>query len=82
MRMNGPTPVRRRKAINVSLDPRLVEEARELGVNLSRACEHGLYDVVRTERRRQWQKEHAEAIASSNAYVERHGLPRAKYRMF
>ncbi|HZT04557.1 MAG TPA: type II toxin-antitoxin system CcdA family antitoxin [Steroidobacteraceae bacterium] len=29
----------------------------------------------------QWQQENAEAIRSSNEYVEKHGLPLAKYRM-
>jgi antitoxin CcdA len=39
--MNAQRP-RRRKATNLSLDEKLVAEAKELGVNLSRACEAGL----------------------------------------
>ena len=79
MRMNDLTPVRR-KAINVSLDPKLVEEARALGINVSRACETGLVDVTRAARKKKWQEENAEAIASSNAYVEKYGLPLEKFR--
>lgn len=82
MRMNAPDPVRRRKATNVSLDPKVVEEARALGINVSQACETGLERANKAERERRWLEENAEAIASSNAYVERHGLPLAKYRMF
>lgn len=33
------------------------------------------------ELRRVWQEESVEAIASSNAYVEKYGLPLAKYRL-
>ena len=29
-----------------------------------------------------WREENAEALKSSNAYVETHGLPLAKYRQF
>jgi post-segregation antitoxin (ccd killing protein) len=36
--------------------------------------------AVRAERKRQWQAENAEAIASSNAWVEEHGLPLGPYR--
>lgn len=71
-----------RRPANISLDPRLVAEARELGVNLSRACERGLVAQLAEERARRWQEENAEAIASSNAYVEEKGLPLAEFRLF
>ncbi|THD36745.1 MAG: post-segregation antitoxin CcdA [Sphingomonas sp.] len=71
-----------RRPTNVSLDAALVEQARELGINVSRACEDGLSDVVRAERRRRWIEENREAMEASNAYVAENGLPLAKYRMF
>ena len=83
MGMNDPAPIRRRrKATNVSLDQDLVDEARALGINLSRACEVGLARANRAEREHRWRADNAEAIASSNEYVERHGLPLARHRMF
>ena len=77
--MNDRTPLRR-KPTNVSLDAALVADAKALGINLSRACETGLAAELKAERERQWREENAEAIASSNAYVEKYGLPLAKYR--
>ena len=74
------TPFRR--PTNVSLDGDLVEEARALDINISRACEEGLERVVREERRRRWIEENREAMEASNAYVRDHGLPLARYRMF
>jgi antitoxin CcdA len=68
----------RRKPTNLSLDARLVAEARRLGLNLSRAAEAG----IRREAARRWQAENAEAIRQSNAFVAEHGLPLAKFRMF
>lgn len=71
-----------RRPTNVSLDARLVEEARQLEINISRACEEGLEKTVREERRRRWIEENREAMEASNEYVRQHGLPLAKYRMF
>jgi len=71
-----------RRPTNVSLDAELVEEARSLGINISRACEEGLERVVREERRRRWIEENREGMEAYNEYVREHGLPLAKYRMF
>ncbi|MFC3441307.1 type II toxin-antitoxin system CcdA family antitoxin [Sphingobium rhizovicinum] len=71
-----------RKATNLSLDVDLVADAKELGINLSRACEEALRKEIAAERGRRWQEENAAGIAASNAYVEKYGLPLEKYRMF
>lgn len=71
-----------RRATNVSLDARLVQTAREYGINVSRACEEGLARQVADERDRRWQEENREAIDCYNAYIAKHGLPLAKYCTF
>lgn len=71
-----------RKATNVSLQAGMVEEAKRLGINVSRACETGLSAEIAKAHALQWQADNAGAIASSNAWVERNGLPLARYRQF
>lgn len=71
-----------RRATNVSLNREHVAEARELGINLSQACERGLVETLAEARAAKWLKENREAIESSNAWVEANGLPLAKYRLF
>ena len=71
-----------RKATNLSLDNELLLEARALGVNVSRAAEEGLRAAVRIARADAWRAENAEALASSNAWVEANGLPLAAFRQF
>jgi antitoxin CcdA len=71
-----------RRPINVSLDAALIEEARALGINISRACEHGLAEEIAKQRRQRWLDENQEAIEGWNKYVEEHGLPLEKYRQF
>jgi antitoxin CcdA len=71
-----------RRATNVSLSAHLIEEARRLGINISQACEQGLEAQVRQSLRDAWLEENREAIEASNAWVEKNGLPLAKYRQF
>jgi len=70
-----------KKATNVSLAEALLTAARQLGVNVSQAAEAGLAKAVADKRAEEWLKENAEAIASSNAYVDEHGLPFPEYRV-
>jgi len=72
----------RKRRTNLTLDAGLVEEARVLGVNLSQACEAGLTQQVRSARAAAWLEENRAALESSNAWVEKHGLPLARHRMF
>jgi antitoxin CcdA len=72
----------RKRSTNVSLSEALVKEARELGINISQACEEGLRAAAKAERERRWLEENAEAIDSYNKWVAEHGNPLAKYRMF
>lgn len=71
-----------RKPTNLSLDSVLLSEARALDVNLSRAAEDGIRVEVRRAQALRWHQENAAALASSNAYVEEHGLPLSKHRQF
>jgi len=71
-----------RRPTNVSLDRALVEEAKAMGINLSQACERGIAVQVAKLRAERWLEENRAAIESSNAYVEAHGLPLARFRQF
>lgn len=71
-----------RRATNVSLDARLLAEARNLDVNISRAAEQGLARAIAERRAALWLEENRAALESSNAYIEQSGLPLAKYRAF
>jgi antitoxin CcdA len=74
------TPFRR--PTNISLDSAMIDEAKELGINISRACEEGLAKQISEERSRRWLEENREAIDGWNAWVAEHGLPLERYRQF
>ncbi|MEM7430141.1 MAG: type II toxin-antitoxin system CcdA family antitoxin [Pseudomonadota bacterium] len=71
-----------KKPTNLSIDQSLLGEARSFGVNLSQAAEAGLRQAVAKAKSEAWKQENAEAIASSNEWVNKHGLPLEKYRQF
>lgn len=71
-----------KKATNVTLTENLLSEAKALHINISQAAEAGLALAIARRRTELWLEENKEAINSSNAFVEEHGLPLAKYRMF
>ncbi len=72
----------KRKPTNLSIDQGLVFEARQLGLNISGAAEAGLMQAVKQAKTEQWLAENQHAVKSSNAYVEKFGLPLRRYRNF
>jgi antitoxin CcdA len=71
-----------RKPTNVSLPTDLLDRARQLDVNISRASERGLREEVHEAEGRAWATQYADFIAELNARVEHDGLPLAEHRMF
>ena len=64
----------RKRPVNLSIDSELLQQARELKVNLSKALEDGLVAIVREERARRWQEENREAIEANIRMIEKYGL--------
>jgi antitoxin CcdA len=82
MRMGKALEVRARKSTNVTLPPEVLDRAKELGINLSRASERGVREEIQEAEARRWADDNAELVAAYSAMVERDGLPLAKYRTF
>ncbi len=71
-----------KKATNLSLNSKVLEAARELGMNVSQTVDELLAAEVRRRYWERWNEENKEAIAEYNARIAREGLPLAKYRSF
>jgi antitoxin CcdA len=67
---------------NLSLNAALVDEAKELGVNISLAAARGLEEAVKQARAERWLEENRRALDSSNEWLEANGLPLADLRLF
>lgn len=64
----------RRKAVTFTVRPELLAQARELGLNASRAAELGLESQIKTARETAWLKDNADAIAAHNQRIADSGL--------
>ena len=71
-----------RQRTNLTIDSTVLAEAKALGINISRACEAHLQEMVRQEKTRLWKEQHAKFLAHYNAEVERDGLPLDQWRQF
>jgi antitoxin CcdA len=67
---------------NLSLSAALVDEAKELGINISQAAAAGLQEAVGKRRAEQWLRENRAALKSYNEFVNKNGLPLDKFRLF
>ncbi|WP_312312008.1 type II toxin-antitoxin system CcdA family antitoxin [Atlantibacter sp.] len=66
-------PVTTKKAVNVSLAPELVEEARKQNINLSALLTEALLEKFRENQRHKWVQENHESITALNQMVEETG---------
>ena len=71
-----------KRATNLSLNAKVLEMARELGMNLSQTVDALLAEEVRRRYWEQWNAENRDAVAAYNARIETRGLPLARYRSF
>jgi antitoxin CcdA len=80
--MKSNTIARPRRPTQVTVDAALLEDAKLLKIDISKASEEGLARAVAQRQAALWLEANRAALQSSNEFVERHGLPLAKYRLF
>jgi antitoxin CcdA len=71
-----------KKATNLSLNAKVLDAAKALGMNISQTVDTLLADEVKRRYWQKWNEENAQAIDHYNARIQREGLPLAKYRSF
>lgn len=71
-----------RVKVNLTLDADVAEEARALGLNMSRLAETAIAEAAKAERNRLWREENRAALEAYAEEVAREGLPLASYRTF
>ncbi len=71
-----------KKATNLSLNSKVLEAAREMGMNLSQTVDALLADEVKRRYWEKWRDDNKEAFAEYNERIAKYGLPLAKYRTF
>jgi antitoxin CcdA len=71
-----------KRPTNLSLNAKVLDMARELGMNISQTVDALLAEEVQRRYWARWNEDNKLAISSYNERIEREGLPLAKYRTF
>jgi antitoxin CcdA len=71
-----------KRPTNLSLNGKVLDMARELGMNISQTVDALLAEEVQRRYWARWNEQNKEAVDTYNARIEREGLPLAKYRTF
>ena len=71
-----------KRPINLSLTSKVLDAARELGMNLSQTVDELLTEEVKRRYWARWNEDNKNAIAAYNARIDREGVPLVKYRSF
>jgi antitoxin CcdA len=71
-----------KKPTNLSVNSKLLAEAKNLNINLSATLEKALFTEVRDAKSRQWKEENRKAIRNCNELAEKNGLFSDKHRLF
>ena len=94
MRINSPHVCRKRenpvkstsdtskRPVNLSINARTLDLAKELGMNLSQTVDSFLTAEVQRRYWERWNDDNKDAIDAYNARIEQEGLPLARYRGF
>lgn len=71
-----------KRATNLSLNSKVLDMAKELGMNVSATVDALLAAEVEKRYWERWNERNRQAIQDYNARIEREGLPLAGYRSF
>ena len=71
-----------KKPANLTINSDLLNQAKNMNINISSVLESALSEVVRQRKKEQWLKNNSEAIRSYNAYVSEFGLFSDEMRTF
>ena len=71
-----------KRPTNLSLNAKVLEMARDLGMNVSQTVDALLAEEVRRRYWERWNEQNRDAVAAYNERVARDGLPLARYRTF
>jgi len=76
---HSPSP---KRAANLTLSTEVLDDAKALGINISKACDAHLRELVRKEKEARWKAEHIDFIQAYNQTVAEESLPLDAWRTF
>jgi len=72
----------RKKATSLTINSDLLQQAKDLGINISNCLEQTLEEKVKEEKTKNWQEKNKEAIEEYNKHIADNGLFSDHVRLF
>ena len=72
----------RKKATSLTINSDLLQQAKDLGLNISNCLEKTLEEKVREQKMKDWQEENKDAIVQYNKRIEQNGVFSDELRSF
>ena len=69
-----------KRPVNLSINARTLQMAKELGMNLSKTVDAFLQEEVKRRYWEKWREDNLQAFEAYNERIRKDGLPLAKYR--
>ena len=66
-------PAAPKKSANLSINADLLQQAKQLNINLSQTLEHRLAEIIRQAQNKQWLEENQRALEEYNRRIEARG---------
>ena len=66
-------PAAPKRSANLSINADLLQQAKQLNINLSQTLEQHLAEIIRQAQRSQWLAENKDALDDYNRRMEKHG---------
>ncbi|MFQ5344371.1 MAG: type II toxin-antitoxin system CcdA family antitoxin [Mariprofundus sp.] len=63
-----------KRAVNLRINERLIDQAKALHINLSQTLETSLVEVLREKQQRAWLEDNKDAIIAYNRRIEKQGV--------
>ena len=67
-------PAAPKKSANLSINADLLQQAKQLNINLSQTLEQHLIEIVRQAQQKQWLAENQSALEEYNRRIEKQGV--------
>lgn len=71
-----------KKRLNLTVSEHLIDAAKAAGLNMSEIAEAAIDRALAEEKRKAWERDHADGIASYNRRIARSGMWSDGYRSF
>jgi len=63
-----------KKAVNLRINQALIDEAKDLKINLSQTLETSLIEILREKQKEAWLQDNQDAVAAYNQRIEEKGV--------